>query len=64
MALRAFYYEVLFLTTAHSDNMVHFFLGQFPNMELMLLLPLFLYNCYIFPVGQYNSVFDLLSVRA
>ena len=36
-ALRAFYYDVLLLTTAYSDYAVHFFLGQFPNMELMLL---------------------------
>ena len=37
-ALRAFYYDVLLLTTAYSAYAVHFFLGQFPNMELMLLL--------------------------
>ena len=35
-ALRAFHYEVLLLTTAFSA--MHFFLGQFPNMELMLFL--------------------------
>ena len=42
-SLRAFYYDVLLLTTAYSAYAVHFFLGQFPNMELMLLLlsPLF-----------------------
>ena len=51
-SLRAFYYGVLLLTTAYA---VHFFLGQFPNMELMLLLlsPLFyLLNCYIFAVAS------------
>ena len=49
--LLAFYYDVLLLTTAYSAYAVHFSLGQFPNMELMLLLlsPLFyLMNCYIF----------------
>ena len=40
-SLRAFYYDVLLLTTAISVYAVHFFLGQFPNMELMLLSPLF-----------------------
>ena len=47
-AMRAFYYDVLLLTTAYSDYAVHFFLGQFPNMELMLLLlsPLFLTDLY------------------
>ena len=37
-----------------------FFLGQSPNMEIMLLLlsPNFFLNCYLFPVGQYNFVFD------
>ena len=48
-ALRTFYYDVLLLTTAYSVYAVHFFLGQFPNMEFMLLLlsPLFyLLNCY------------------
>ena len=52
-SLRAFYYDVLLLTTAYSAYAVHFFLGQFPNMELMLLLlsPLFyLLNCYIFVI--------------
>ena len=37
-ALRAFYYDVPLLTTACSDYAVHLFFGQFPNMELMLLL--------------------------
>ena len=37
-ALRAFYYGVLLLTAAYSDFAGHFFLGQFPNMELLLLL--------------------------
>ena len=48
--LRAFYYDVLLLTTAYSAYAVHFILGQFPNMELMLLLllPLFLTELYIF----------------
>ena len=71
-SLRAFYYDVLLLTTAYSAYAVHFFLWQFPNMELMLLLlsPLFyLLNCYIFVVASlrlllYNSVFDRLSMRA
>ena len=42
-SLRTFYYDVLSLTSAYSAYAVHFFLGQFPNMELMLLLlsPLF-----------------------
>ena len=45
-SLRAFYYDVLLLTTACSAYAVHFFLGQFPNMELMLLLlsPLFFFT--------------------
>ena len=53
-SLRAFYYDVLLLTTAYSAYAVHFFLGQFPNMELMLLLsPLFyLLNCYIFVIAS------------
>ena len=44
------YIIYMLLTTAYSAYAVHFFLGQFPNMELMLLLsPLFyLMNCYIF----------------
>ena len=49
-SLRAFYYDVLLLTTAYSACAVDFFLGQFPNMELMLLFlsPLFyLLNRYI-----------------
>ena len=51
-SLRAFYYDVLLLTTAYA---VHFFLGQFPNMEFMMLLlsPLFyLLNCYIFVIAS------------
>ena len=52
-SLRAFYYDVLLLTTAYSAYAVH----QFPNMELMLLLllsPLFyLLNCYIFAVASF-----------
>ena len=52
-SLRAFYYDVLLLTTAYSAYAVHFFLGQFPNMELMLLSPLFyLLNCYIFVIAS------------
>ena len=54
-SLRAFYYDVLLLTTVYSAYAVHSFLGQFPNMELMLLLlsPLFyLLNCYIFAVAS------------
>ena len=56
-ALRAFYYDVVLLTTAYSDYVVHFFLGQFPNMELMLLLlsPLFLTDLLYFP-GDVRSV--------
>ena len=65
---RPFYYDVLLLTTAYSAYAVHFFLGQFPNMELMLLLsPLFyLLNCYISRLrhfGCYNSEFYQLSMR-
>ena len=54
--LRAFYYDVLLLTNAYSAYPVHFFLGQFPNMEfmLLLLLPLFLTELLYFP-GQYNA---------
>ena len=37
-ALRAFYYDVLLLTAAYSDYAGHIFLGQFPNIELLLLL--------------------------
>ena len=57
-SLRTFYYDViscLLLTTAYSAYAVHFFLGQFPNMELMLLLlsPLFyLLNRYIFAIAS------------
>ena len=52
--LRAFYYDVLLLTTVYTAYAVHFLLGQFPNMELMLLLlsPLFLTELLYFP-GQY-----------
>ena len=55
-ALSAFYYDVLLLTTAYSDYKVHFFLDQFPNMELILflLLPFFLIEVVIFP-GQSNE---------
>ena len=51
-SLRAFYYDVLLLTTAYA---VHFFLGQFPNMELMpLLLPhlFYLLNRYVFATAS------------
>ena len=53
-AWRTFYYDVLLLTAAYSDYAEHFFLGQFPNMELLLLL-LSLYsllNLLYFPVGE------------
>ena len=52
-SLRAFYYDVLLLTTAYSAYAVHLFLGQDPNMELMLLLsPLaYLLNC-IFAIAS------------
>ena len=65
-ALRAFYYDVLLLTAAYSDYAGHFFLGQFPHMELLLLLLslYYLLNSLYFPVGQYNSVFDRLFMRA
>ena len=45
------YYDILLLTTAYSAYTVHFFLGQFPNMELMLLLlsPLLLFELLYFP---------------
>ena len=59
-SLRAFYYDVLLLTTAYSAYAVHFFLGQFPNMELLLLLlsPLFFFllNYYIFAVASRRSI--------
>ena len=58
-SLRAFYYDVLLLTTAYSAYAVHFFLGQFPNMKLMFLLssPLFyLLNCYIFALASLRSL--------
>ena len=45
----------LALTTAYSAYAVHFFLGQFPNMKLMLLLlsPLFYsLNRYIFAIAS------------
>ena len=50
-SLRAFYYDVLLLTAAYSDYAGHFFLGQFPNMELLLLLLslYFLLNSLYFP---------------
>ena len=54
-ALHAFYYDVLLLTAAYSDYARHYFLGQFPNMELLLLL-LSLYsllNSLYFP-GWWN----------
>ena len=56
---------ILLLTTAYSAYAVHFFLGQFPNMELMLLLllPLCLTELLYF-TGQYKSVFDRLSLCA
>ena len=37
-AWRTFYYDILLLTAAYSDYAGHFFLGQFPNMEVLLLL--------------------------
>ena len=54
-SLRAFYYDVLLLTTAYS---VHFFLGQFPNLELMLLLsPLFyILNRYMFAIASLRLI--------
>ena len=54
-ALRAFYYDVLLLTTAYSACAVRFFLGQFPNMELLLLLLslYYLLNSLYFP-GWWN----------
>ena len=61
--------RILLLTTAYSAYVVHFFLGQFPNMEFMFLLlsPLFLTELLYIPgrvsVGQYNC-FDQLSMRA
>ena len=54
-ALDTFCYYVVLLTTAYSGtrSTVHFFLGQFPGMELMLLLlsPLFLIELVIFSVN-------------
>ena len=62
-ALRTFYYDVLLLTTAYSACMVHFFLGQFPNMELILMLlsPLFLIELLYFP-GQSVNISSSLSL--
>ena len=40
-SLRAFYYDILLLTAAYSDYAGHFFQGQFPNMDWLLLLLLF-----------------------
>ena len=58
-ALRAFYYYVLLLSTVYSSYARNFFLGEFPNMELLLLSPLFfLLNSYIFSVGQYYTDID------
>ena len=57
-ALRTFYNDVLLLTTAYA---VHFFLSQFPNMELMLLLPLFFTELLSF--SRLVNVFDWLCVR-
>ena len=51
-SLRAFYYDVLLLTTVYSVYAVHFFLGQFPNMELMLSPLFYLLNCYIFAIAS------------
>ena len=50
-SLCAFYYDVLLLTAAYSDYAGHFFLGQLPNMELLLLLLslYFLLNLLYFP---------------
>ena len=50
-ALHAFYYDVLLLTAAYSDYAGQFFLGQLPNMELLLLLLslYFLLNLLYFP---------------
>ena len=60
--LRALYYDVLLLTTAYSAYAVHFFLGQFPNMELMLLLlllllsPFFLFTKLLYVCDCVTSV--------
>ena len=62
-SLRAFYYDVLLLTTAYSAYAVYCLLGQFPNMELTLLLLLLLF-LRLRHNGCYNSVFDRLSMRA
>ena len=46
------YYDVLLLATAYSDYAVHFFLGQFPNMEFMFIVVVvfyFLFNLLYFP---------------
>ena len=51
-SLRAFYYDVLLLTTAYCADAVYFFLGQFPNMELMLLFTELL---NMFPVASRGS---------
>ena len=42
--------DVLLLTAAYSDYAGHFILGQYPNMELLLLLSLYsLLNSLYFP---------------
>ena len=64
--LCAFYDDVLLLTTAYSAYEVHFFWVSFLIWKLCYCCCRLysILNCYIFPVGQYNSVFDWLSMRA
>ena len=43
-SLRAFYYDVLLLSTAYSAYAVHFFLGQFPNMDVVVVVAFILFT--------------------
>ena len=53
---RVLLWRSISLTTAYT---VHFFLGQFPNMELMLLLSrlFYLLNCYIFVIASLQLLY-------
>ena len=63
-----FYYDVLLLTTAYCVYAVHFFLGQFPNMELnvivvvaFILFTELLYFCDCVTSAVITQFFDRLS---
>ena len=69
--LCAFYYDVLLLTTAYSAYAVHFFLCQFPNYGIDVIVVVafisnteLLYFLRLRHFGCYNSVFDRLSMHA